>query len=95
MPNVLCIPFYFKPRGIKKYSIPYMVKIELTFISIKGGVLPPYFLEVILCGVIACIVTMVMYRECSFRCSLNLSSKILEVSPMYSSSHRRSPHWNE
>ena len=24
MPNILHIPFYFKPRDIKKYSIPYM-----------------------------------------------------------------------
>ena len=28
-----------------------------------------------------------------FRCSLYLSPKILEVSPMYSSSQPRSPHW--
>ena len=38
MPNILHLPFYFKPRGIKKYSIPYMVQIELTYIFIKGGV---------------------------------------------------------
>ena len=25
IPNILCMPFYFKPRGIKKYSIPYML----------------------------------------------------------------------
>ena len=25
MPNILCMLFYFKPRGIKKYSIPFMV----------------------------------------------------------------------
>ena len=31
----------------------------------------------------------------SFRCSLNLSQKVLEVSPVYSSSHVRSPHWNQ
>ena len=30
--------FPFKPRGIKKYSVPYMVQIELTYISIKSGV---------------------------------------------------------
>ena len=33
--------------------------------------------------------------EGSFRCSLNLSPKVLEVSPMYSSSQVRSPHWNQ
>ena len=25
MPNIMCMPFYFMPRGIKKDSIPYMV----------------------------------------------------------------------
>ena len=25
IPNILCMPLYFNPRGIKKYSIPYMV----------------------------------------------------------------------
>ena len=25
MPNIMCMPFYFKPKGIKKNSIPYMV----------------------------------------------------------------------
>ena len=39
MPNILHIPFYFKSRGIKKYSIPYMLPIELTYISIKSGLL--------------------------------------------------------
>ena len=33
--------------------------------------------------------------EGSFRCSLNLSPKVLEVSPIYSSSHTSSPHWNQ
>ena len=25
MPNIMHVPFYFKPRGIKKNPIPYMV----------------------------------------------------------------------
>ena len=33
--------------------------------------------------------------EGSLRCSLNLSPKVLEVSPMYSLSQVRSPHWNQ
>ena len=33
--------------------------------------------------------------EGSFRCSLNLSPKVLEISPMFSSSQERSPHWNQ
>ena len=32
--------------------------------------------------------------EGSFRCSLYLSPKVLEVSPIYSSSQERSPQWN-
>ena len=33
--------------------------------------------------------------EGSFRCSMNLSSEVLEVSPMYLSWQVRSPHWNQ
>ena len=33
--------------------------------------------------------------EGSFRCSLYLSPKVLEVSPVYSPSQERSPHWNQ
>ena len=33
--------------------------------------------------------------EASFRCSLNLSPKFLEVSPMYSLAQVRSLHWNQ
>ena len=40
-------------------------------------VLPPYNLEVFLCGGVTFIVTVVMYRVVSFRCSLNLSPKVL------------------
>ena len=56
-----------------------MVLIELTYISVKSGVvnsnvywffncsddamvLPPYYLEVVLCGGVACIVNVVVYR---------------------------------
>ena len=45
MPNgwcTLCMPIYFKCWGIKKYSIPYMVQIELTYIPIKCGIVNPY-----------------------------------------------------
>ena len=34
-------------------------------------------------------------NEGSFRCSLNLSPKVLEASPIYSPSQERSPHWNQ
>ena len=39
MPNILHRPFYFKPKDIKKYSIQYMMQIELTYISIKSWLL--------------------------------------------------------
>ena len=57
--------------------------------------LPPYYLKVILTSRMACIVATMMYGEESFRCSLNLSPKVLEIYPMYSSSQVRSPHWNQ
>ena len=58
-------------------------------------VLPPYYLEVILSVGVACIATMVIYRGGSIRHSLNFFPKVLEVSLMCSSSHGRSPHWNQ
>ena len=36
------MPIYLKHWGIKKYSIPYMVQIGLTYISIKCVVVNPY-----------------------------------------------------
>ena len=45
--------------------------------------LPSYYLEVVLCGGMACIVTMVMYRDGSFRCSLNLSPKVPALSYVF------------
>ena len=38
MSNTLDITSYFKPRCIKKYSIPYIMYIELSYISINGEV---------------------------------------------------------
>ena len=43
-PNGCCtlhMPIYFKPWGIKKYSVPYMVQTEFTYISIKCGIVNP------------------------------------------------------
>ena len=45
MPNgwyTLHMPSYFKPWGIKKYSGPYMVQIEPTYISIKCRIVNSY-----------------------------------------------------
>ena len=36
------MPIYFRPWGIKKYSVPYMMQIEPTYIPIKCGVVKPY-----------------------------------------------------
>ena len=43
MPTIACmhIPFgrvYFKARGVKKDSVPDMIKVELTYVPIKGGI---------------------------------------------------------
>ena len=40
----VCIPIgtvYFKARGVKKDSVPYMVKVELTNIPVKCGIVYP------------------------------------------------------
>ena len=46
MPTIMCvhIPFgrvYFKARGVKKVSVPYMLEVELTNIPVKCGVVYP------------------------------------------------------
>ena len=43
MPTIMCVHLpirrlYFKARGVKKDSVPYMVKVELTNIPIKCGI---------------------------------------------------------
>ena len=47
---ILCTHIYFKPRGIKMYSFPYLVQIELTYISIKCGVTDSHDLPGIPCN---------------------------------------------
>ena len=45
MPNrwhTLHMPIHFKSWGIKKYSVPYMAQVELTYIPIKYGIVNPY-----------------------------------------------------
>ena len=45
MPSGWCtlyMSIYFKSLGIKEYSVPCMVQIELTYISIKCGVVNLY-----------------------------------------------------
>ena len=34
MPNALYMPFYFKARGVKENPVPYIVQIEVTYISV-------------------------------------------------------------
>ena len=44
MPNgwcTMCMPIYVKPWDIKKYSVPYMVQIELNYIPNKCGIVNP------------------------------------------------------
>ena len=42
MPNILHMPFYFKPRGIKKYSIHIWCKLSFPVFLLKRGVVNPY-----------------------------------------------------
>ena len=39
--QALCIPFYFKGRGVKENHIPYKMEIELTYVSIYCTVFYP------------------------------------------------------
>ena len=41
MPNCLCMPFYYKPRSVKDNPVPYLVQIELTYISILFCIIDP------------------------------------------------------
>ena len=41
---MLCIPLwkgYFKIRGAKEDPIPYVIKMELTYIPVKCGIINP------------------------------------------------------
>ena len=114
MPTIVCvcIPFgrvYFKARGVKKDSVLDMIKVELTYVPIKGGIVYPdvnrFFYSMArpwsslpmlkLSGVELCPVC----RLCTWmvegfiRCSLYLSPRALDVSRMYSSLHTISTHW--
>ena len=68
---------------------------SLMFLAKPCTSLPPYYLKVILTSGVVCMVAMMMNGEGCFRCSLDLSPKVLEVSPIYSSSQVKSPHWNQ
>ena len=48
-------------------------------------VLPPHNAEVLNGGIMTSDVKMAIYWEAGFRCSLNLSPKVLDDSPIYSS----------
>ena len=50
MPTIVCvhIPFgrvYFKARGVKKDSVLDMIKVELTYVHIKGSIVYPYVIR--------------------------------------------------
>ena len=108
----VCMPIAiinFKVRGVKWDSVPYMMKIILTYILLCVGLLTLMYIDswivlawpwsyllimLKLSWVVLCLVWMLCtwMGEGSFRCSLYLSPKVLDVSPMYSSSHASSPH---
>ena len=101
----VCIPIVitnFKVRGVKKDSVPYMMKIILTHISISVGLLTQMYIDSLIVlarpwsslpmmlkfsGVVLCPVWVLCtwMDEASFRCSLYLSPKVLDVSPIQDS----------
>ena len=43
MPTIRCVDMpigrvYFKARGVKKDSVPDMIKVKLTYVPMKGGI---------------------------------------------------------
>ena len=56
---------------------------------------PSYYLDIIMAGGVACMVTALMNGRGVLQVLLYLSPKVLGLSPMYSSSQERSPHWNQ
>ena len=57
--------------------------------------LPPYYLEVMLSGRMACVTAVMMYRGGFLKVLLESFSKGPRGSPMYSSLQVRSLHWNQ
>ena len=55
--------------------------------------LPPYDAEIIRCGIMFSLVAVQMDERALLQVLLNLSPRVLDVSPMYSSSQVSSPHW--
>ena len=54
--------------------------------------LSPHYSEIIKGSIMTCDGIVVMYGGGVFKCSLNLSPKVLADSPMYSSSHSNLSH---
>ena len=105
---MLLLPCLFKvrPLVLSKTLSQMWDRVNFTYVIVKCGIvnpnvngfldvvpLPPYYLEVVMVSRVACLAAVMMNGRGGFRCSLYLSPKVLEVSPMYSSSHVRSPHW--
>ena len=111
MPNSLCMPFKVRPGVLSmtlshicdKLNLPiFLFNVGLlTLINIHSLIFlskPCPSLPIIwkLCWVVGWPVLLWWFiGEGSLRCSLNLSPKVLDVSPIYSSSQVRSPHWNQ
>ena len=66
---------------------------SLFYCSYLVHFLPPNNFEIVDGNTVTTDVTMVIYGRGSFRCSLNLSPKVLEDSPIYSSSQSTLSQW--
>ena len=114
MLTIMCVGIpiggvYIKARGVKKGSIPDIVKVELANISIVSGIVYPdvdrflygpdrpvsslYDAEVVWCGIVSCCWLCTWMGVGSCRCCLYLTPRVLPVSAIYSSSHAISLHW--
>ena len=94
---------YFVPYMVQ-IKLTYMyIKLRIVnpyvdgFLNSSGNamVLPRNYFEVVLCGSVASDAAVVMYRGGFLQVFFKSFPKVLEVSPIYSSSHARSPPWNQ
>ena len=68
-----------------RYGLLPLVYVDSFTVQEEALVLLPHYTEVVNCCGVTCDVTMVIYRGGGMGCSLNLSPKVHEDSPRYSS----------
>ena len=79
-----CCRWYLPTFLLRDRSLTLMYR--ASYCSYLVQVLPPNNFEIVDGNTVTTDVTVVIYGRGGFRCSLNLSPKVLEDSPIYSSS---------